>query len=38
VGNTWGIGAAGGVNSVVGVASVNIASDTRVEELEYGAN
>jgi fibronectin-binding autotransporter adhesin len=38
VGNTWGIGAAGGVNSVVGVASANVGSDTRVEELEYGTN
>jgi hypothetical protein len=38
VGNTFGIGAAGGVISSVGVASANIASDTRVEELEYGSN
>jgi hypothetical protein len=38
VGNTWGIGAAGGVNSFAGVTSDNVASDTRVEELEYGAN
>jgi hypothetical protein len=38
VGNTFGIGAAGGVNSVVGVASVVVGSDTRVEELEYGTN
>jgi hypothetical protein len=38
VGNTWGIGAAGGVASVAGVLSNNVASDTRVEELEYGTN
>jgi autotransporter family porin len=38
VGNSWGIGAAGGVNSIVGVASANVGSDTRVEELEYGTN
>jgi hypothetical protein len=38
VGNTWGIGAAGGVNSFAGVTSDNVASDTRVEELEYGTN
>lgn len=38
VGNAYGIGAAGGTASVVGVSSVNIASDTRAEELEYGEN
>jgi hypothetical protein len=38
VGNSWGIGAAGGVNSVVGVVSSAVGSDTRVEELEYGTN
>jgi hypothetical protein len=38
VGNTWGIGAAGGVASNVGVASAVVGSDTRVEELEYGTN
>jgi hypothetical protein len=38
VGNTWGIGAAGGVEARVGVVSANVGSDTRVEELEYGSN
>jgi hypothetical protein len=38
VGNSWGIGAAGGVASSVGLASSNVGSDTRAEELEYGAN
>jgi hypothetical protein len=38
VGNSWGIGAAGGVNSAVGLSSAVVGSDTRAEELEYGAN
>jgi hypothetical protein len=38
VGNTFGIGAAGGVGSAVGVASINVGSDTTVEELQYGTN
>jgi len=39
VGNSFGIGAAGGVVSHVGVASALVSgSDTRVEELEYGTN
>jgi hypothetical protein len=38
VGNAYGIGAAGGTALVAGINSANIASDTRVEELEYGAN
>lgn len=38
VGNSWGIGAAGGVASVVGLSSENVGSDSRAEELEYGAN
>lgn len=38
VGNAFGIGAAGGTELRAGVASVNISSDTSVEELEYGAN
>jgi hypothetical protein len=39
VGNTFGIGAAGGVGSHVGVASAGVTgSDTRVQELEYGSN
>ena len=38
VGNAYGIGAAGGTASTVGLASVNVASDTRADELEYGAN
>lgn len=38
VGNSFGIGAAGGVTSQVGLASANVGSDTRAEELEYGAN
>ena len=38
VGNAYGIGAAGGTVSAVGLASVNVASDTRAEELEYGEN
>jgi hypothetical protein len=38
VGNAFGIGAAGGTELRAGVVSVNISSDTRVEELEYGAN
>jgi hypothetical protein len=38
VGNAYGIGAAGGTALIAGVNSANIASDTRVEELEYGAN
>jgi hypothetical protein len=36
VGNDWGIGATG-MNSHVGVESVNVGSQTRVEEFEYGA-
>jgi hypothetical protein len=38
VGNEYGIGAAGGTLLVGGVNSNNIASDTTVEELEYGPN
>ena len=38
VGNGYGIGAAGGTLLIGGVNSNNVASDTRVEELEYGAN
>jgi hypothetical protein len=38
VGNAFGIGAAGGTELRAGVVSVNISSDTSVEELEYGAN
>lgn len=38
VGNSYGIGAAGGVNSVAGLVSSVVGSDTRAEELEYGAN
>jgi hypothetical protein len=38
VGNAYGIGAAGGTALVAGINSANIASDTRVEELEYGEN
>jgi hypothetical protein len=38
VGNSFGIGAAGGTQLVAGVNSVNVASDTRAEELEYGPN
>jgi hypothetical protein len=38
VGNAFGIGAAGATASVVGLASVNVASDTRAEEFEYGEN
>jgi hypothetical protein len=38
VGNAYGIGAAGGTASVVGLASVNVASDTRAQEFEYGEN
>jgi hypothetical protein len=38
VGNSWGIGAAGGVSSAVGLSSAVVGSDTRAEELEYGAN
>jgi hypothetical protein len=39
VGNTFGIGAAGGVDSRAGVASALVTgSDVRVEELEYGTN
>jgi hypothetical protein len=38
VANSFGIGAAGGVSSVVGVNSVVVGSDTRVGELEYGTN
>jgi len=35
IGNDWGIGATGMV-SVAGVVSVNVGSQTRVEEFEYG--
>ena len=38
VGNSYGIGAAGGTGDFVGLLSTNVASDTRTEELEYGAN
>ena len=38
VGNSFGIGAAGGVSSAVGLSSAVVGSDTRAEELEYGAN
>jgi hypothetical protein len=38
VGNGYGIGAAGGTGLFAGLNSNNIASDTRVEELEYGPN
>jgi fibronectin-binding autotransporter adhesin len=38
VGNNYGIGAAGGTGVAVGLRSANIASDSRVEELEYGPN
>jgi hypothetical protein len=38
VGNAFGIGAAGGTGSAVGLASINIASDTRAQEFEYGEN
>jgi hypothetical protein len=38
VGNDYGIGAAGGSTLQGGVNSNNIASDTNVEELEYGPN
>jgi hypothetical protein len=38
VGNSYGIGAAGGTVLAAGVNSANVASDTRVQELEYGPN
>jgi hypothetical protein len=38
VGNSYGIGAAGGTVLAAGVNSANVASDTRAEELEYGPN
>jgi hypothetical protein len=38
VGNSFGIGAAGGTLVAAGVVSVAVGSDTTVEELEYGPN
>jgi hypothetical protein len=38
IGNSFGIGAAGGTTAAAGLSSINVASDTRVEELEYGTN
>jgi len=38
VGNAYGIGAAGGTGLAYGINTANIGGDSRVEELEYGAN